>query len=114
MTEAFYAIAKASFQGSIVILAVLALRLLLKKAPKSLFCLLWLLAGLRLALPFEIQSPCRLQPRREETSITVQADKPVQVPRLVLQTEDEHLAWSHGEERRRIRNQRRIDKLDGI
>ena len=41
-------------------------------------------------------------------------DKPVQVPRLVLQTEDEHLAWSHGEERRRIRNQRRIDKLDGI
>ena len=41
-------------------------------------------------------------------------DKPVLVPRLVLQTEDEHLAWSHGEERRRIRNQRRIDKLDGI
>ena len=41
-------------------------------------------------------------------------DKPVQVPRLVLQTEDEHLAWSHGEERHRIRNQRRIDKLDGI
>mgnify|MGYP003305480055 CR=1 FL=1 len=46
MTEAFYAIAKASFQGSIVILAVLILRLLLKKAPKSLFCLLWLLAGI--------------------------------------------------------------------
>ena len=41
-------------------------------------------------------------------------DKPVLVPRLVLQTEDEHLAWSHGEERHRIRNQRRIDKLDGI
>ena len=80
MTEAFYAIAKASFQGSIVILAVLALRLLLKKAPKSLFCLLWLLAGLRLALPFEIQSPFSLQPRLEETSITVQAEKPVQVP----------------------------------
>ena len=41
-------------------------------------------------------------------------DKPVQVPRLILQTEDEHLAWAHGEERRRIRNQRRKDKLDGI
>ena len=41
-------------------------------------------------------------------------DKPVQVPKLILQTEDEHLAWSHGEERRRIRNQRRKDKLDGI
>ena len=41
-------------------------------------------------------------------------DKPVQVPKLILQTEDEHLAWAHGEERRRIRNQRRKDKLDGI
>ena len=41
-------------------------------------------------------------------------NKPVQVPRLILQTEDEHLAWAHGEERRRIRNQRRKDKLDGI
>ena len=41
-------------------------------------------------------------------------DKPVPVPPLVLQTEDEHLAWSHGEERRRIRNQRKADKLDGI
>ena len=41
-------------------------------------------------------------------------DKPVAVPRLTLQTEDEHLAWAHGEERRRIRKQRLKDKLDGI
>ena len=41
-------------------------------------------------------------------------DKPMPVPKLVLQTEDEHLAWAHGEERRRIRNQRKKDKLDGI
>lgn len=41
-------------------------------------------------------------------------DKPVQVPKLILQTQDEHLAWAHGEERRRIRNQRRKDNLDGI
>ena len=41
-------------------------------------------------------------------------DKPIQVPRLILQTEDEHLAWAHGEERRRIRTERRAAKLDGI
>ena len=41
-------------------------------------------------------------------------DNPVRVPRLKLQTEDEELAWSHGEERRRIRIQRKRDKLDGI
>ena len=41
-------------------------------------------------------------------------DKPVKVPRLSLQTEEERLSWTHGEERRRIRNQRRADKLDSI
>lgn len=41
-------------------------------------------------------------------------DQPVKVPRLILQTDDEKLAWEHGEERRRIRNKRRADKLDGI
>ena len=41
-------------------------------------------------------------------------EKPVTVPRLLLQTEDEKLAWEHGEERRRIRIQRRLQKLDGI
>ena len=41
-------------------------------------------------------------------------DRPVHVPPLILQTEDEHLAWEHGLERRRIRMQRLKDKLDGI
>ena len=80
MTELFYAVLKASFQGSIVILAVLALRLLLKKAPKSLFCLLWLLAGLRLVLPFEIHSSLSLQPRLDEADLSFRAEQPVQIP----------------------------------
>ena len=41
-------------------------------------------------------------------------NKPVKVPQLILQTEEEKLAWAHGEERKRIRNQRKITKLDGI
>ena len=40
--------------------------------------------------------------------------KPVSVPRLKLQTDDEHLAWEHGEERQRIRVERKKNKLDGI
>lgn len=62
MKEVFYQILEASFYGSIVILAVLALRLALRKAPRSLVCLLWLLVGLRLVLPFEVESPLSLQP----------------------------------------------------
>lgn len=41
-------------------------------------------------------------------------DKPVQVPRLVLGTDDERLAWEHAEQRRFIRAQRKRDQLDGI
>jgi acyl-CoA hydrolase len=41
-------------------------------------------------------------------------NNPVPVPKLILQTEEERLAWEHGEERRRIRNQRKLNKLDGI
>ena len=39
-------------------------------------------------------------------------DRPVKVPGLILQTEDEELAWSHGVERQRIRKQRKKGKLD--
>ena len=41
-------------------------------------------------------------------------DQPVKVPRLLLQTEDEELAWSHGVERQRIRKMRKATALDGI
>ena len=85
MTELFSAVSKASFQGSIVILAVIALRFLLKKAPKGLFCLLWLLAGLRLVMLFEIQSPLSLQPRLEDVNISIQAQQLVQTPDISVQ-----------------------------
>lgn len=85
MTDVFSIILKTSVQGSIVILAVIALRFLLKQAPRSLFCLLWLLAGLRLALPYEIQSSFSLQPRLEDTSISIQTRQPVQLPEIVVQ-----------------------------
>lgn len=41
-------------------------------------------------------------------------DKPIQVPRLILETEEEKLAWEHGEERRKIRIKRKEEHLDGI
>lgn len=41
-------------------------------------------------------------------------DKPVQVPRLILGTDDEKLAWEHAEQRRFIRAQRKSEQLDGI
>ena len=62
MEAMFYWMLKAGFRGSLVILAVLVLRLILGKAPKSAVCGLWLLAFLSLLLPVEIHSPLSLQP----------------------------------------------------
>ena len=41
-------------------------------------------------------------------------DKPIQVPRLLVETDEEKLAWEHGEERRKIRIKRKEEHLDGI
>jgi len=41
-------------------------------------------------------------------------DKPVRVPRLILQTEEEKLAWNHGEECRKLRSQQRKNQPDRI
>ncbi len=62
MTDLFQNVLTASFHGSIVILAVLLLRFLLKRTPKKFLCFLWLLVGIRLLMPFEIQSGLSLQP----------------------------------------------------
>lgn len=65
MNSIFSEILQMSFQGSILILAVLILRLLLQKAPKRVLCLLWLVVGLRLLVPVQIESPVSLQPDYE-------------------------------------------------
>jgi len=65
MKELFEHVLTAGFYGSIVILAVMLLRLVLKKTPKKVFRVLWLLAFLRLLMPFEIDSPLSLQPDTE-------------------------------------------------
>ncbi len=64
MNTLFQNVLTASFHGSIVILAVLLLRFFLgKAAPKKYLCYLWVLAGLRLLLPLDIQSQFSLQPQ---------------------------------------------------
>lgn len=62
MTEVFQKILRMSFSASWVILAILGLRLLLRKTPKCGNVLLWGLAALRLLLPFSIESRFSMVP----------------------------------------------------
>ena len=71
MNAFFQTILTTSFHGSIVILAVLLLRLILRKAPKKYICMLWMLAGLRLLMPIPLESSFSLQP--QNIRITVPA-----------------------------------------
>lgn len=67
MTELFLKIVNMSISASWLILAIIAVRLLLKKtnAPKWLNLLLWGIAGLRLIMPFSIESALSLIPSAE-------------------------------------------------
>ena len=49
--------------GSVIIILILALRLFLRNTPRKILCVLWLIAVLRLLLPFHVESQFSLQPR---------------------------------------------------
>lgn len=70
MSGAFLRILNMSITASWLILAVFLARLLLKKAPKWISCLLWGLVAVRLVCPFSLKSAFSLIPSRE----TIPAD----------------------------------------
>ena len=70
MEELFHAYLRSGLWGSVIIVLVLLLRLCLKKAPRQLVCILWILVAARLVLPFVLESPLSLQPELPEFSDT--------------------------------------------
>lgn len=65
MEHLFLSLWNRSIAAGWLILAVVLLRLMLKKAPKSVRCLLWALVGVRLVCPFSIESVLSLIPSAE-------------------------------------------------
>ncbi|MBQ4569552.1 MAG: hypothetical protein IJA62_05835 [Ruminococcus sp.] len=65
MTNIFLHLVNMSITAGWIVLAVMLLRLLLRKAPRWIHCLLWGLVGLRLLLPVSIESVLSLIPSKE-------------------------------------------------
>lgn len=65
MTDFFRALLNRSVSAGILILVIILLRVLLKRAPKWLHCLLWAVAALRLILPTLPESALSLNPQTE-------------------------------------------------
>ena len=57
MNAMFLKLLNMSAAGSVLILAVIVLRALLKRAPRWMFCVMWALVAVRLICPFSIVSP---------------------------------------------------------
>lgn len=64
MTAIFLKLVSMSITASLLILVIMALRLLLKRAPKRIICALWALVGIRLLCPFSWQSHLSLVPEK--------------------------------------------------
>lgn len=65
MEALFLKLFNMSITASWLVLAVIVLRLLLKKAPKAFVCFLWLLVAIRLIFPISIESVVSLIPSTE-------------------------------------------------
>ena len=65
MTAVFFKLLEMSASASVVAVAVILIKLLLNKVPRSVHCLLWTLVAVRLICPFAIESKLSLMPDRE-------------------------------------------------
>lgn len=84
MEKLFVNIFHMSSSASYLILAVLLVRFLLRKAPKKMRSFLWLLVGIRLIVPFSVESVFSLIPdapiAEEYLYQTIQSDNSVTMP----------------------------------
>ena len=76
MNEFFLKIVNMSISASWLILAVLILRLFIKRAPKCITVLLWGIVAVRLICPISIESVMSLVPSAETISYEITVDSP--------------------------------------
>ena len=70
MSAVFLKLLNLSITASWLILAVILARFLLKKAPKWISCVLWVLVAIRLVCPFSLESALSLVPSSETVNTT--------------------------------------------
>lgn len=84
MGEIFLKLLNMSINGGWLILAVLFIRLIFKKVPKWVRCLLWGIVAIRLVCPFYIESPFSILPSAEpiKSSTVVEGEVQNYIPSI--------------------------------
>jgi len=78
MEKLFFEILNMSITASILVVVIIALRIVLKRVPKAIMCVLWAFVAIRLVCPIAIESNFSLMPEREvipKQTVSVQEDK---------------------------------------
>ena len=83
MQQMFSTLARMSISAGLLVLVVLALRALLRRAPRRVICLLWALVALRLICPIQIEWRASLMPPTETVMQTVR-----EMPQIFLPAQD--------------------------
>lgn len=76
MDDLFLNVLNISITSAWVVIGVMIVRLILKKAPKWISCILWALVGIRLVFPFSIESVVSLIPSSKTINTTVYDSTP--------------------------------------
>ncbi len=79
MESLFLKLLNMSIAATWLVIAVLLMRLIFRKAPKWTFCLLWGLVALRLVMPFSIESVLSLVPSRDTVPVEILTSEEVQI-----------------------------------
>ena len=84
MTTIFLQLLEMSLLASFIVLAVMFLRLILRKVPKWIFVVMWGIVLIRLICPFSIESPVGLMPNSESIQIDSGTENTIKIPYLSL------------------------------
>ena len=91
MNYLFLELLKLSISASFLIIAVILLRLLMRKSPRSIYCILWALVGIRLICPFSFESRFSVIPKEDVIPINTVLTIPDTQSELVMPTTNNYV-----------------------
>jgi beta-lactamase regulating signal transducer with metallopeptidase domain len=108
MANAFLKLLNISVAAGWLVIAVSLLRLIFKKAPRRLFCVLWAMVALRLLLPFSFQSVLSVIPSVNTVSVVEETPAPADISVPGQPSGDVHQPASDEERAQRASGRSRI------
>ena len=106
LEDVFISMLYRSIAAGYVIMAVILFRLLFKRAPKSIRCILWLFVGIRLLVPLTIESGFSLIPGENPVTEAVTGKSTANIISNTSEVSEKELSLHNMEQLQRTQNQK--------